>query len=142
MKCLRGECYDFSMANLQVSEGSSTDKSLSNSIDTITFKFSSDNEKGSASVKNKARSVSLAVQAKDHNTYLIVKFPDLDPSLDSISVVGREYRTLNLPMPHRTRRFILLQTDSSLPEALLWYPTGEVVTASCLFLDSRKQPYL
>ncbi|GAB2231153.1 hypothetical protein Droror1_Dr00027441 [Drosera rotundifolia] len=49
---------------------------------------------------------------------------------------GREYRTLNLPMPHRTRRFILLETDSSLPEMHLWYPTGEVVTASRLFLDS------
>ncbi|GAB2233029.1 hypothetical protein Droror1_Dr00002242, partial [Drosera rotundifolia] len=78
----------------------------------------------------------------DHNTYFIVKFPDWDSSLDSISVAGREYRTLNLPMPHRTRRFILLETDSSLPEAHLWYPTGEVVTASRIFLDSRKQPYL
>lgn len=45
-------------------KGSSTEKSLSNSINTISFKFSSDNEEGSASVKNKARSVSLAVQAK------------------------------------------------------------------------------
>ncbi|KAL9273894.1 Alpha-N-acetylglucosaminidase-like protein [Drosera capensis] len=74
----------------------------------------------------------------DHNTDFIVKFPDWDPSLDPTSVSGREYRTLNLPMPHRTRRFILLETDSSLPEAHLWYPTGEVVAALRLFLDSRK----
>ncbi|GAB2289027.1 hypothetical protein Dimus_023329 [Dionaea muscipula] len=72
----------------------------------------------------------------DHNTDFIVKFPDWDPSVEPIS--SKENHKQNFPMLGINKRYVLLETDSSLPEAHLWYPTSEVIRALRLFLDARK----
>ncbi|GAB4832519.1 hypothetical protein Ancab_006541 [Ancistrocladus abbreviatus] len=74
----------------------------------------------------------------DHNTDFVVKFPDWDPSLNSTSSIPREYKKQKLLELLSNQRHFLLETPSSLPQAHLWYPTGEVIHALRLFLNARK----
>ncbi|KAG5539095.1 hypothetical protein RHGRI_019598 [Rhododendron griersonianum] len=68
----------------------------------------------------------------DHNTDFIVKFPDWDPSMQTLIAPKRRRRFA----PNRGRRFIFSETSSPLPQAHLWYSTQDVVNALKLFLDA------
>ncbi|GMH20615.1 hypothetical protein Nepgr_022456 [Nepenthes gracilis] len=73
----------------------------------------------------------------DHNTDFIVKFPDWEPSLSPSASVPVKYKKPRLLLLHRPKRYFLLESESSLPQAHLWYPTWKVVNALRLFLDAR-----
>ncbi|KAK9913048.1 hypothetical protein M0R45_036874 [Rubus argutus] len=72
----------------------------------------------------------------DHNTDFIVKFPDWDPSPESISNTSKQNQMQILLTLDRKRRFLLQETSSQFPQAHLWYSTQDVINALRLFLDA------
>ncbi|XP_024988126.1 alpha-N-acetylglucosaminidase [Cynara cardunculus var. scolymus] len=72
----------------------------------------------------------------DHNTDYIVKFPDWDPSLNTYSTFSKQNRTPSFITTHRNRRFILTETQSTLPQPHLWYSTRDAINALKLFIDA------
>lgn len=67
----------------------------------------------------------------DHNKDFIVQFPDWDPANEN---PGGPFVVSN----SGSARHILLESDSSPPQAHLWYPTQEVIRALHLFLEAGK----
>nr|XP_011469504.1 PREDICTED: alpha-N-acetylglucosaminidase isoform X1 [Fragaria vesca subsp. vesca] len=72
----------------------------------------------------------------DHNTDFIVKFPDWDPSLESVSNTSEHKRMHMFFSLDKKRRFLLQTTSSQFPKAHLWYSTQDVINALQLFLDA------
>ncbi|XP_039027192.1 alpha-N-acetylglucosaminidase [Hibiscus syriacus] len=72
----------------------------------------------------------------DHNTDFIVKFPDWDPSTNSVSQPSNRNNTHTYSLKTGTSRFSFLDSSSDLPQAHLWYSTHEVVNALKLFLEA------
>lgn len=72
----------------------------------------------------------------DHNTDFIVKFPDWDPSPESVSNTSKQNQMQILFTLDRKRRFLLQKTSSQFPQAHLWYSTQDVINALRLFLDA------
>lgn len=73
---------------------------------------------------------------QDHNTDFIVKFPDWDPSPESVSNTSKQDQMQILFTLDRKRRFLLQKTSSQFPQAHLWYSTQDVINALRLFLDA------
>ncbi|WOG84235.1 hypothetical protein DCAR_0103417 [Daucus carota subsp. sativus] len=71
----------------------------------------------------------------DHNIDFIVKLPDWDPSLRTISRTTPK-QMQNSYRPHK-RRFSYHETTNPLPQSHLWYPTHDVIIALRLFLDAK-----
>ncbi|KAM5552199.1 hypothetical protein ABKV19_026860 [Rosa sericea] len=72
----------------------------------------------------------------DHNTDFIVKLPDWDPSLESVSNTSEPNKMQMLFTLDIKRRFLLQKTSSQFPKAHLWYSTQDVINALRLFLDA------
>ncbi|KAJ8900319.1 hypothetical protein K2173_024959 [Erythroxylum novogranatense] len=70
----------------------------------------------------------------DHNTDFIVKFPDWDPSLDHGSAAAKQNMIhIELTSPE-TRRFLIQNENTDLPQAHLWYSNQDAINALRLFI--------